>query len=311
MTCGKTAGMFTCRGCSKTFCLQHTNEHRHVLEKEMNEIVNNHDRLQQHITQKKPEKYYQTLLEQIDQWEQQSIDKIHQTASEVRQELITISRGYHDNIEEKLTQLTRQLDKATHDQDYFENDLKQWTDVLQKLQHDFIEQQDIKIYQVNNLTPFISKISLTDKKNDGISYRKYETDDNQPKHRAKLGLEGEYSSDDHIIRFILQQYHPNSQVLIGVISKSTSNDADPYNNPTFYGWACDNLVYLHGDPYSNYHNYRSDIKKNDIFQLFLDCDRQIIRLTNERTSLTYELKIDIKKCPFPWQPHVRLINTSE
>ena len=47
------------------------------------------------------------------------------------------------------------------------------------------------------------------------------------------------------------------------------------------------------------------------FQLILDCNRHMIRLTNERTSHTYELKIDITKCPLPWQPHVRLLNDFE
>ena len=86
--CGKTAGMFTCHGCSKSYCLQHTNEHRNMLDEQMDEIIANHHSLKQQTSDKKVEKSYQILLEQIDKWEQQSIEKIHQTANDIRQELI-------------------------------------------------------------------------------------------------------------------------------------------------------------------------------------------------------------------------------
>ncbi len=67
-TCGKTAGTFICRGCSKSYCLQHTNEHRNNLDEQMNEIIANHDRLKQHTSDKKIERSHQILSEQIDQW---------------------------------------------------------------------------------------------------------------------------------------------------------------------------------------------------------------------------------------------------
>lgn len=37
--CGRTAGVFSCYGCSRHFCVLHATEHRQLLQKEMNENV--------------------------------------------------------------------------------------------------------------------------------------------------------------------------------------------------------------------------------------------------------------------------------
>ncbi|CAF3008159.1 unnamed protein product [Rotaria sp. Silwood2] len=312
IACGTAAGMFTCRGCSKTFCLNHTNEHREILEKQMNEIINNHNRLKQQISNEETDQYYKLLIEQIDQWEKESINKIYRTAKEIRQQLIIITREHQDNIKEKLTQLTQEITKARYDGNFFEDDLKQWTNIIQRLQNTFLEHENIQISSINNGNPFISKISLIDKINDymipSINHFKYQTNHNQFENCTNLTLQGEYLSGDHLFRFKLDLYDSNSLVIMGIISKSRSQNENPYKNPTFYGWSTNNIVYLHGVTYSNFNNYQSDIEKNDAFQLVLDCDRKLIRLINERTLQTHELSIDITKCPFPWQPHVRILN---
>ena len=100
------------------------------------------------------------------------------------------------------------------------------------------------------------KISLTEKANH-----------NQLKYCSNMDLQGEYLSGNHLLRFILQYYQPNNQFLIGIISKNIPIEADPYNNPTFYGWANNDLVYLHGSSHLNYDDYRSDIEKDDIFSI--------------------------------------------
>ncbi|CAF1158944.1 unnamed protein product [Rotaria sordida] len=304
--------MFICRGCSKTFCLVHTNEHREILEKQMNDIIINHNRLKQYITSDQIEQYYQVLMKQIDEWEKQSINKIYQTANEIRQQLIIMTRENHKNLKEKLTPLTQEITKAQHDKNFFEDDLKQWTNTIQLLERTFIDQENIHISLINNGNPLVSKISLINKINDTITtsnnFLTYETNYNPFENCTISNLNDGYSSDDHLFRFKLELYQSNSLVLMGIISKNKSKNIDPYNNPTFYGWSTNNLVYLHGIAYSDSNNYQSDIENNDVFQLILDCNRKLIRLTNERTRQTYELNIDITKCPFPWQPHVRILN---
>jgi hypothetical protein len=97
-TCGdKNAGIFRCEGCLAVFCRKHSNEHRDLLSQQLNEIIHDHDTLQQSILEKKSQNGYgHHLITQIDKWEKNSIEKIHQTAEEVRQrieELLQLENG--------------------------------------------------------------------------------------------------------------------------------------------------------------------------------------------------------------------------
>lgn len=313
-TCGKTAGIFICRGCSETFCLRHTNEHREYIEKRMNEIVLIHNQLKQAITGQMTEQFRQSLLQQIEKWEEQSIDKIRQVAKDTREQLLTIVRERTDNLKEKVALLTSQLNRARQDGEFFENEIKEWSEKLTKFQQLLNRQQKIKINQDRNSTPFISKISLYDLSNDAVveptndgAYginnetlveSEFEEYPNQPE-------KSEYSSGLHSLRFKIEQYEPNSSILFGIVSKGVFEGTDPFENPTLYGWTGNNMVYRAGNQYSGYHGYKSDIKSDDVLLLTVDCDREMITLTNERTHRTYELEVDTTKCPYPWQPSVR------
>ncbi|CAF3987806.1 unnamed protein product [Rotaria sp. Silwood1] len=256
--------MFTCRGCSKSFCLTHTNQHREIVEKQMNEIILNHNYLKQQIINEEPNQYHQILIEQIDQWEKESINKIHHTANEIRQQLINKTREYHDNLKEKLTPLTQEITKARHDGNFFENDLQQWAYTIKNLQYSFLQQENIQISIDNNTNSFISKISLTNKLNNSMISL---INNNQIENSRNFNLTKEYSSGDHLLRFQLELYETSDSVIMGIISTSKSKNVNPDKNPTFYGWSTNNFVYLHGIAYSNFNGYENDIEKNDVFSI--------------------------------------------
>jgi hypothetical protein len=88
-TCGsKSVGIFKCEGCSQVFCRRHVNEHRDILSHQLDEIVLEHDTLQQSIIERKDQrKKTHPLIKQIDTWERDSIVKIQQTAEEARQQV--------------------------------------------------------------------------------------------------------------------------------------------------------------------------------------------------------------------------------
>jgi ribosomal protein L17 len=88
-TCGnKSVGVFKCEGCSHTFCRKHSNEHRDSLIHQLDEIVLEHDTLQQTIVEQKEKQSDQNrFIEQIDKWEKESIVKIQQRAKEARQQV--------------------------------------------------------------------------------------------------------------------------------------------------------------------------------------------------------------------------------
>jgi len=84
----KAAGILRCEGCLQIFCRKHLNEHRDLLNHQLDEIVLEHDTLQQTIVENKGKQNKQhPVLNQIDKWEQDSIVKIQQIAEEARQQV--------------------------------------------------------------------------------------------------------------------------------------------------------------------------------------------------------------------------------
>jgi hypothetical protein len=306
ITCGKMAGVFACRGCSGNFCLRHTSVHRELLQKSMNEIVQNYDQFKRNIQGQNIEQYQQILIEQIDRWEQQSLEKIRQLADDTRQQLITIIRDQNENLKEKIEELNEQIDSARQDGGFYENDLQEWSERLNELQRNFIEQQTIKIDEEIGAIPFIPKISINVLSNDHEEASSSPYEDYSP-----LNEKDEYSSGKHLLRFKIDQYESNSSILLGITSKTISNISNPYRNPTFYGWTEKNLVYLAGIPEENFNGYESDFQTNDTYVLTIDCNREMINLTNARTNRSFDLDIDLRKCPFPWELNVHLFNDSE
>ena len=88
-TCGnKAAGIFRCEGCVQVFCRKHLNEHRDVLSHQLDEIVLEHDTLQQTIVENSKKSNNQhPVLKEIDRWEQESIAKVQRLAEEARNEV--------------------------------------------------------------------------------------------------------------------------------------------------------------------------------------------------------------------------------
>ena len=240
------------------------------------------------------------------------LEKIHQLAENIRQELVVTVRERDDTLKEKLEQLKQQIEQARQDGGYYENDLRDWTEKINILRSTFVEQQSIKLGEENGLTPFISRISLQDpfqndtrggKQHPDVRQNPYDDYSNTPNQH-------EYSTGRHTIRYKIERYDETSSVIFGIVSKNSGNYPEPYNNPTFFGWRDKNLVYLGGVPEDNYSGYPSYFQSKDIYVLTIDCTNQRISLTNERTTRSTDLDVNLKKCPFPWQLSVRLFSDS-
>ena len=313
-TCGKTAGMFSCRGCSKSFCLQHTNDHRRALEKQMQELIVSHNVVNDSMNIDSINENYRHLKDQIHRWEEQSVEKIRHTAEELRQELDQIIEQQQKVCLEKLTPLTDQLSVSRENGDFFEQDLTNWTEKLNTLRQDLVEYQKIRLEQSK---PLIARLIINKtispqqpviyklQRSEGIYQRSFSRDS-----KTNLTMNGEYSIGDHLFRFKIESFKVNSLLLIGIVSVNSSDEINPQENPTFYGWGSNNWVYHHGIGREDSEIYRSDIEKDDTFQLTLDCQEYVIRLANERTHSVQEIVVDIEQCPFPWKPHVRLLHDS-
>jgi hypothetical protein len=316
VTCGKVIGMFTCRGCQKHFCTPHVVEHRQELDKQMDELTLDHDRFRQNLIEQTTESRLHPLMKQIDEWEQQYIDNIHRAADDARKKLRNTISEHTTKVTRALTTIADELCKAREDDNFFETDLKKWMEKLDQLKKDLAHPPNIEILEENNGDiPFIAKILpvVLPKEafrrligNIEIEARGQVIFKKQSNSYATARGNNEYVSGQHRFRFKIEEYHANKWIFIGIISKDVALQETSYNNRSSYGWAGSNQVYLDGAHHNGFNGYKSDIEKNDIVELLVDCDQRMIRLTNERSRSVYELRIETSKCPFPWQLNFNL-----
>ena len=285
----------------------------------MNEIIHDYNAMSTTKSTGRTDDHFQTLARHIEHWEEQSVAKIRQTGKELRQELAVMAQEHQQVYRERLGHIAKQLSDARQNGDFFEQDLQQWTQQLDSLQKVLLEQQNVNLYQNDGPTSYITKISFFKRKNDKVKPLAFvalpklppsKTINHPLENCTNLTVPGEYSSGDHLFRFKMEYNDPNSVLVIGIVSATAPGEDSPEENPTFYGWCANNLVYLHGIAHADYKDYQHDIGNSDTFQLTLDCQQRIIRLINERTRRTDELTVDLQKCPFPWKPHVRLLLNS-
>ncbi|CAF1327613.1 unnamed protein product [Rotaria sordida] len=163
-TCRKVKGVSKCEGCSKTFCYNHFVDHRQQLNKQLDEVEVTRDLFRQTLSEQTSESQNHILLQQINDWERNSIDKIRQTADEARKLLLKYTAKHITGIEIELNKLTDQLRQNRQDNDFIETDLFRWinqliqlTDELNKLSKMTIRQSSRSL--INKIYVDISIIS--------------------------------------------------------------------------------------------------------------------------------------------------------
>lgn len=315
--CERNRGVFKCDGCSYSFCIQHTTDHRQAVIKQLNEVEKARDSIQEVLTKKSTESQQHLknlrdeLTKKIDQWENDSILKIKAVAQETRDALTkhTINHLTHKKLE--LDELTNELRLGGENLDFIETDLRTWMDRLNKLKDEITKPGKIAVRESS--LPLINKIHLDIVEAFEVFERtsgKAIFEDNgrvvvvqeSSVYYSEVRGKNEYTTGRHTLVFKLEKL--NGWNLFGIISKRDPLQEHSYNSPSCYGWYNgDQFVYRNGE---NVGGQGHDAIENDVIKLVIDCDQRSIQLTNERTNRTIELFVDINKCPFPWQLHLNL-----
>ena len=119
--------------------------------------------------------------------------------------------------------------------------------------------------------------------------------------RGKL----DYTLGKHQLRFKVEKI--SMDIFIGITSKSTPFKLNSCRSSSSYGWLSHDHYYEggmllnKGDIFSVY-----DVLENDIVELTIDMTTRKLHYKNERRTQSQELKIDLRKCPLPWQILVNL-----
>ncbi|CAF1550267.1 unnamed protein product [Adineta steineri] len=158
VTCRKEKSTTRCDGCSQPFCYNHLGDHRQELNKQLDEIEVNRDLFRQTLTEQSAKPENLTLIKQIDEWEQDSIDKIRQTANEARQTILQHSTKCLTDFETKLNTLTKELRESREENDFIEADLQRWNTQLTQMNNELDKPSTISIQ--HGSTPLISTIHV-------------------------------------------------------------------------------------------------------------------------------------------------------
>jgi chromosome segregation ATPase len=158
ITCEKARVTYKCDGCSQTFCFNHLADHRQILNQQFDEIENERNLFRQIINEQTTNSQKYSLIEQINQWENDSIKKIKQTADDGRKLLLKYKDKHIHQIEMKLNKLTEELKQIRQENDFNEIHLNQFNEKLKKLKEELNQPKHLSIKQES--TSFINQIFI-------------------------------------------------------------------------------------------------------------------------------------------------------
>lgn len=307
--CVKSMGTFTCRGCDEHFCLNHANEHRQMLSKQMDEdIIPLHDNFQENLLELMNNCKDHLLMKDIDRWEMNSIELIRERASQLRKDLIVLLQKPIHQMKTQFEDLTQQLRRARQEDQFFENDLKRWVNELHHLSNQLKTPSEISFKSSNNNSPLISNISIENLQeyfeqsfgNIHIIDNGLKVVHNDTNTYASVRGSSDYHQGEHQLHFVIEHL-TNNWIFFGVVSKTSPIPDYPSIGKTAYGWSGLNHVWRDGTRSTNFNGYVTDFQKDDQIHLTINCDQHFICLFNQRTNVKYQLNVDIHSCPFPWK----------
>ena len=155
--CEKERVTYKCDGCSKRFCKQHLKDHENQLELELDQIENQRNIFRQTLSEQLEQPNKHDLIQQINQWEQLSINKIQQTAEKNRQSILNHMNKHFQKIEIDLNLLTNQIKEIRQENDFNESNLIDLRNKLERLQKKLNNPGNISVREAN-LSSFISNI---------------------------------------------------------------------------------------------------------------------------------------------------------
>ncbi|CAF1388451.1 unnamed protein product [Adineta steineri] len=157
-TCNKEKITYPCEGCSKRFCFIHIPEHHQKLNEELHHIIDDYNEFKERINEQQQNPQNHSLIQQIDQWEIISIEKIKQKANDCREIAIESLQTCINDIEMKFNDLNRQIQQLQKENDFNEIELNHLRDQLTKITEELNNPSKISIQQDSQA--FINEISI-------------------------------------------------------------------------------------------------------------------------------------------------------
>jgi len=147
----KQKGSVMCMGCLKPFCKDHHLEHRKLLDKDFEDLIQQHNIVRQTLFNENNQQNLKLsqLIKVIDDWENDMIANIKEIVAQNKARLHSIINEEKDILKDKFESMAQELRANQSNNDYVESDIQQWQsqineckqklEQLQKSNNDFID----------------------------------------------------------------------------------------------------------------------------------------------------------------------------
>jgi hypothetical protein len=134
--CNKLGPMH-CTGCDEYFCSKDFKTHREGIFNEMDKIVEERNRLQDVINNTVQSNDQQNpVIEQINQWQNNIIEKVKQVAAQARQQAIQLLNSKRMKINTEFNDFSQELAHLKESEDYVEHDLRRLNQMISQFEQD-------------------------------------------------------------------------------------------------------------------------------------------------------------------------------
>jgi len=325
------SGLFRCDGCQNSFCAEHVIKHQQDLANQLKTIGQEYNHLRQYINEKS---FSHSILDWINEWEQDSIDKIQKAAELARTELRRLDDHRSNELKMTFDKTIEELYSAHQAKNYSEIELTEWTEKLTQFRKEFDTQLNVQAIADEDIPPvYLIKImqlkssDTHDDEKEEVNTDRFEiiagqlslSDDNHLlTHSGGLfGTFGSvlslkrYSTSTHVLRFRLESKSSNP-IFLGIVSESEPFIPRTCKFPSAYGWRDTNFTVNKGQSTDNSNKIGGRaFQSGDEIVLTLDCDHARLAFMHERTKITGTLEIDLQKCPLPWQIAISMVGMND
>ncbi|CAF1250297.1 unnamed protein product [Adineta steineri] len=119
---------------NKTYCKFHNDQHRKLLDEQLDWLTVDHDDLQQKLLDHESTPNYHPSMSVIDKWEQESIARIQNIAVLARQRLLDVLNQHIVEVKKELKTLTPKMREARNRIKPFDDtNIQEWKTLLQNL----------------------------------------------------------------------------------------------------------------------------------------------------------------------------------
>ncbi|CAF1271714.1 unnamed protein product, partial [Adineta steineri] len=133
-------------------------KHRQILNEELHLIINDYNQFKQIFNEQKPSSHDLSLIDQINQWKIDSINKIKQKAKDCIETVIKCSQTFLNDIEKRFNDLNEQIKQFQRENEFNEINLNYLRNQLRKIKEELNNPPKTSIEQ--DCQPFTNEISI-------------------------------------------------------------------------------------------------------------------------------------------------------